>query len=99
MIRFSVIVLSMSRKTHDIIFRFISGKKCFKSSDILHTPYTTPHPSYTTNTFIYIYIIPCEPSRVAGGVRAPDMLWKGNGRKGKKCKGVLQWGFRREYLC
>jgi hypothetical protein len=35
---------------------------------------------------------------VAGGVRTPAMLGKGNGRKEKKGKGVLEWGFRREYL-
>jgi hypothetical protein len=49
---------------------------------------------------IEIYIIPCEPPLrcVAGGVRTPGMLGKGNGkRKGKKGKGVLEWGFRREY--
>jgi hypothetical protein len=45
-------------------------------------------------------MLPCERplGRVAGGVRAPAML--GNGSKGKKGKGVLEWGFRREYsLC
>jgi hypothetical protein len=47
-----------------------------------------------------ILIIPCEPplGLVAGGVRASAMLGKGNGRKGKKCKEVLDRGFRREYL-
>jgi hypothetical protein len=51
---------------------------------------------YKVQIIIYIYIIPCEPplGRVAGGVRAPAMLGKGNGGKGKKGKGVLEWGFR-----
>jgi hypothetical protein len=50
--------------------------------------------------YLYIYIIPCEPplGSVAEGVRALAMLGKGIGREGKKCKGVLEWGFRREYL-
>jgi hypothetical protein len=33
---------------------------------------------------------------VAGGIRASVML--GNGSKGKKGKGVLDWGFRREFI-
>jgi hypothetical protein len=44
--------------------------------------------------YLSVSIIPCEPplGRVAGGVRAPAMLGKDNGRKGKKGKGACEWG-------